>query len=531
MVDMMTGGQVTAATLAELGVKTIFSVSGNQILPIYDAAPEAGIRIIHMRHESAAAYAAAAAAEVTGEPGVLLVSAGPGHIASFTGIAVAASMELPLVCISGGSAVKDRGRGAFQELDQRSIARATCKDALDATEVDQIRPTLARAYRLAVSGIPGPVHVTIPVDMLNGSTSTQQRIQAQVTTDSISPSVRGTLTRMATALSEAQRPLVIVRPSAGRGETGAALGDLCRALRIEPVITECPRGLSDLKYADIVRHYRESDCALVIGPADFSVGFLSEDAIASDGQVLHIDAPGEPQPQRKPNLHAQAPVRDAIEHILERIPDSPATTSAWSSHFELTRVENGSASPEPVGLHPLQVASTVRETLESEDLVVLDGGEFCQWMRLGLRDAPCPVLWNGKLGAIGGAIPMAIGARAAGHTGRLIVALGDGSAGYHLSEFETAARYGLAFTAIVGNDARWAAEWHQQVTRYGADRTFETSLLPARYDQAAVGFGGAGVHVTDAVALSYSLAASLPAAQATLLNVPVLPIPSPAEIH
>ena len=527
---MMTGGQVTAVTLAELGVKTIFSVSGNQILPIYDAAPEAGIRIVHMRHESAAAYAAAAAAEVAGEPGVVLVSAGPGHIASFTGIAVAASMELPLVCISGGSAVKDRGRGAFQELDQRQIARATCKDALDVTEVDQIRPTLARAFRLATSGVPGPVHVTIPVDMLNGATDALQRIQAQLTADSMSSTVRGMLTRMATALGEAQRPLVIARPSAGRGANGKALDALCQALRIAPVITECPRGLSDLKYADIVRHYRESDCALVIGPADFSVGFLSEEVLATNGQVLLIDAPGEPQPERKPNLHAEAPVLEAIEHILERLPDNPATAPAWSSYFELTGVGNGSASPEPVGLHPLQVAAAVRETLDADDLVILDGGEFCQWMRLGLRDAPCPVLWNGKLGAIGGAIPMAVGARAAGHTGRLIVALGDGSAGYHLSEFETAARYGLAFTAIVGNDARWAAEWHQQVSRYGPERTFETSLLPARYDQAAVGYGGAGVHVTDAVALSYSLAASLPAAQATLMNVPVLPIPSPAEI-
>jgi acetolactate synthase I/II/III large subunit len=527
----MTGGQITAATLAELGVKTIFSVSGNQILPIYDAAPEAGIRIVHMRHESAAAYAAAASAEITGLPGVVMVSAGPGHIAAFTGIAVAASMELPMICISGGSAVKDRGKGAFQEIDQRQIARATCKDALDVTEVDQIRPTLARAWRLALSGVPGPVHVTIPVDMLQGSTPEFQRIQVQASSDAIGSQDKAILTRMAAALAEASRPLVIARPSTGRGDTAALLRSLCEALKIAPVITECPRGLSDLKYAEIVRHYRDSDCALVIGPADFSVGFLSTDVLAGDGKVLLIDAADEPAPERKPNLHVSAPVNLAIEHLLERIPDSVATDTAWSSHFTVTRLENGASSPEPVGLHPLEVAAAVRNELTADDLVILDGGEFCQWMRLGLRDAPCPVLWNGKLGAIGGAIPMAVGARAAGHTGKVIVALGDGSAGYHLSEFETAARYGFAFTAIVGNDARWAAEWHQQVSRYGSDRTFETSLLPARYDQAAVGFGGAGVLVTDAVALGYSLTASLPAAQPTLLNVPVLPIPSPAELH
>lgn len=526
----MTGAHIAAMTLAELGVKTIFSVSGNQILPLYDAVVDHGIRIIHMRHESAAAYAAAGASEVTGEPGVVLVSAGPGHVATLTGIAVAASMELPLVYISGASAVSDRGRGAFQEIDQRQIARSVCKEALDVTEVDQIRPAIARAWRLALSGVPGPVQVTLPVDVLHAATSAMQRIQSQPTADSLTPADKSTLTRMATALGEAQRPLVIARPSAGRGQAGTHLKNVSRSLGIEPVITECPRGLSDLKYADIVKRYRESDCALVVGPADFAVGFLAEEFLAREGRILLIDAPDEPIPERNPNLHARVSVEPALEHILERLPDSPSTQAEWSAQWPISGVQNGSTSAEPVGLHPLQVAMVVREELKAGDLVVLDGGEFCQWMRLGLRDAPCPVLWNGKLGAIGGAIPMAVGARAAGHTGRLIVALGDGSAGYHLSEFESATRYGLAFTAIVGNDARWAAEWHQQITRYGADRTFETSLLPARYDQAAIGYGGAGAHVTDAVALAYSLSASLPATQPTLLNVPVLPIRSPAEL-
>ena len=528
--ESLTGGQVAAATLAELGVRTIFSVSGNQILPLYDAVIEAGIRIVHMRHESAAAYAAAGASEVSGLPGVVLVSAGPGHIATLTGIAVAASMELPLIYISGASAVADRGRGAFQEIDQRQIARSVCKDALDVTEVDGIRPALARAWRLATSGVPGPVQVTLPVDMLNGKTNGMQRIQSQTNVETLSSSERSTLTRMAGALAEAERPLVIARPSAARGASGVLLQQVCAALGIEPVVTECPRGLSDLKYADVVKRYRDSDCALVIGPADFSVGFLEPEFLATEGRILLIDAPDEPEPQRKPNLHARVAVELALAHILERIPASVATAQSWSEQWPIAGFKNGSSSPEPVGLHPLQVAMVVREELQAGDLVVLDGGEFCQWMRLGLRDAPCPVLWNGKLGAIGGAIPMAIGARAAGHTGRLIVALGDGSAGYHLSEFESATRYGLPFTAIVGNDARWAAEWHQQVSRYGSDRTFETLLLPARYDQAAIGYGGAGVHVTDAVALAYSLSASLPATQPTLLNVPVLPMRSPAEL-
>lgn len=526
----MTGAALAATTLAEIGVRTIFSVSGNQILPLYDTLPDAGIRIIHMRHESAAAYAAAAASEVTGEPGVLLVSAGPGHVAALTGVAVALSMELPLLFLSGASAVQDRGRGAFQDLDQRQVARAVCKDVLEVTSVEQIRPTLARAWRLAISGVPGPVHVTLPVDTLTATTATMQRVQVLPVADSLSSQERGTLTRMATALAEASRPLIIARPSAARGAAGASLAGVAERLQIEPVVTESPRGLSDLKYSEIVGRYRESDCALVVAPADFAVGFLDENVLATDGRVLLVDDTGDPEPERKPSFRVHAPAEVALDHILERLPERTATDPSWSANWPLTTIKDGASSPEPVGLHPLEVAGVIRDALQPGDLVILDGGEFCQWVRLGLRGLPNRILWNGKLGAIGGAIPMAVGARAAGHEGRVIVVLGDGSAGYHLSEFETATRYNLPFTAIVGNDARWAAEWHQQVARYGSDRTFETSLLPARYDQAATGFGGAGVHVTDAVALSYSLAASLPATQPTLLNVPVLPVRSPAEL-
>lgn len=526
----MTGGQIVAATLAELGVTTFFSVSGNQILPIYDAAADAGVRIIHMRHESAAAYAAAGWTEVTGIPGVLLVSAGPGHLAALTGVGVARSMELPMLYLSGASPVAERGLGAFQDLDQRQAARAVCKDALDVASVEAIRPTLARAWRLALSGIPGPVHVTLPADTLMESSTVLQRIQIEAPAENLTTQQRSTLTRMATALAEAERPLVIARPSAARGEAGMLLRELTSRLGIEPVVTECPRGLSDLKYAEIIKRYPESDCALVIGPADFSVGFLNEKAIATAGRVLLIDDDGDPEPSRKPNLSVAAPVGMSLVHLIERLPGSTSIESTWAAHWPIEALANGSTSSEPLELHPLQIAAAIHEALQPEDIVILDGGEFCQWIRLGLRDIPNRVFWNGKLGAIGGAIPMAIGVGAAGHEGRVIVVLGDGSAGYHLSEFETASRYGLPFTAIVGNDARWAAEWHQQLARYGNDRAFETTLLPARYDQAAAGFGGAGVHVTDAIALAYSLSASLPAAQPTLINVPVLPIRSPAVL-
>jgi len=180
------------------------------------------------------------------------------------------------------------------------------------------------------------------------------------------------------------------------------------------------------------------------------------------------------------------------------------------------------------GIHPLQVASLVREFLEPDDVIVLDGGEFAQWIRFGLRDIPNRVLWNSKLGGIGGSIPLAVGIAAAGHRGRTIVFVGDGAAGYHLSEFETAARHGLPFVAIVGNDGRWAAEWHMQVGRYGAARALATDLSPARYDVVARGLGATGDDIHDLASLRAARAARLAEGRPACLNVHVPSLPSPA---
>lgn len=526
-----TGGRDVVETLATLGLTTIFSVSGNQILPIFDAAPDAGIRIIHMRHESAAAYAAAAWSEMSGTAGVVLVSAGPGHIASFTGIAVAASMELPLICISGGSPVMLRGAGAFQEFDQQAIPAATCKAALDVTSANDVWASLQRAFDLATSGVPGPVHLTIPSDVLNGQVTERTPVQESNPVPELTGDEQSTLVKMAEALGRAERPLIIARPSAGRHDQSDVLWSLCGLVGIEPVITECPRALSDLKYLEIIQDYRRSDCALVIGPADFTVGFLETDTIAGQGKVLLIDAPGEPVPARSPDLHVRVDAGQAMAFLLERLEETNAIEDSWSAHWPIPPAGTHQSPVEDGQVHPLRVALEVRSRLTSDDIVVLDGGEFCQWMRLGLRDAPCRVFWSGRLGAIGGSIPMAIGVRASGHQGRLVVAAGDGGVGYHLTEIETAARYGLAMSVIVGNDALWAAEWHQQVSKYGEGRTFDTSLTPARYDLAATGFGGTGWLVSDDASLTSALDESLATDGPSLLNVTVAPLASPAAIH
>jgi acetolactate synthase-1/2/3 large subunit len=525
---MMTGGQIVAQTLRELGVDTIYSVSGNQILPVYDAAIDSGLRIIHMRHESAAAYAAGASAELSDRPGVLLVTAGPGFLGATIGVATIKSMELPLLFLSGASATSDAGAGGFQDLDQGGVARVICKATMSVSSIKEIPTILTSAWRLAQSSVPGPVHVSLPSDILLAVSPEMPCVQKPQPVGEFAHADESTLSAMAHRLMEAKRPLIIARQSASRGAAGKALHTLAHQLGIGPIITESPRGLSDLKSREIVSHFRDSDCLLAICPADFAVGFLAESVIARTSSILQIDAPGDPQPLRAADLRTQVSPERALLYLAQVTKGHEPRLGAWGRLWSLPQTSEQLPASSPDGLHPLEVAQQVRELLEPEDILVLDGGEFCQWIRLGLRDVPNRMFWNSKLGGIGGSIPMAIGIAATGHPGRTIVFIGDGSFGYHASEFETAVRYTLPILVIVGNDGRWGAEWHQQVSRYGQSRTYGTDLLAARYDQVANGFGASGFHATDSASLHEALLASFSRSQQACLNVQILSVQSPA---
>ncbi len=525
-----TGGEFVCDALAAADASTIFSLSGNQILPVYDAAGDAGIRIVHTRHESAAAYAATAWSEITGATGVVLTSAGPGFLAALQGVAACRSMELPLIFLSGDSSLAEADRGAFQALDQLRIAGSVCKASLAVNSVEDISPMISQAAMLARSGIPGPVHVSLPGDVLADSAIlTEQEHKEdnrQLTDEQVS-----TVEEIARHLVNARRPLILARPSAARDRAGDYLNQIAASLRIEPVIIEAPRGLADLKYASLTASFARSDCALVIASPDFALGYLSKRIVASNGAVLLVSAAGDPESEREVDLHLQGEPALVLQELAGLLVDSDVVDAAWSSLWPI-------ATPPPAGssgpgkIHPLAITQELRMLTDPGDIFVLDGGEFCQWIRLGLRDVPNTVLWNGKIGAIGGAIPMALGAAIAaeGSQRRVIAIMGDGAAGYFFSEFETMARYGLPIISVIGNDARWAAEWHLQVTRYGAGRTFETELLPARYDRVASGFDAYGEHVTAARDLPGALQEALGRNSASCVNIEIASIPSPAAM-
>jgi acetolactate synthase-1/2/3 large subunit len=258
------------------------------------------------------------------------------------------------------------------------------------------------------------------------------------------------------------------------------------------------------------------------------LGFFAESVIAGKGKLIVIDTPVDPPLRRTPAIHTQVLPQYAIEYLVGKTESGGRCDPDWSrlwNHRPAADIAIEAVSNE---VHPLEVANCIRKTLRPDDILSVDGGEFCQWIRQGLHDVRNRWLWNSKFGIIGNSIPMALGVMAAGHRGRTIAIMGDGGCAYHIAEFEAAARYGLPFTAIIGNDARWGAEWHLQAHRYGPDRTFDTDLLRARYDHVAAGYGALGFHAQSAAAFREALDAALASGKPACINVDVQSLRSPS---
>ena len=534
-----TGATLIARTLADAGVSCIFTVSGNQVLDVFDACLDVGIKLIHTRHEAAAGHMADAWGRLTGAPGVYLVSGGPAHCNGAVAAGIAGAAESPVLWLSGSGPLADRGRGGFQELDQVGLAATVCKAAWEATDAHTLPQLMADALALASADPPGPVHVTLPVDVQSqGVESDQVTTPDRSSGDAGAPDDVGDAAAILNLLAEAQRPLVLARTSFGRAAARRDLDAFLAQTGIPGAVVESPRGLHDPAQPGLVTAVGQADALLLVAPADFAVGFASPSVLASDCTVAQVVGAGEPVAPT-----AKVVMRVGAQEGLRRLA-AVAGERTWARHTwwqprvptdprdEPSATGGGEGAGE--GIHPFALCQAVLSPLGSDDCVALDGGEFGQWARLaaGAAGAAGPtVVLNGKFGPLGPGVPFAVAARLARPQARAVAFCGDGGAGYQLMELDTAQRYDLPVLVVVGNDARWGSEWHLQVERYGQDRTVATDLLPTRYDQVAAALGAHGECVTDEAALPAAVQRAYRAladGRSVLLNARITGLRGPA---
>jgi acetolactate synthase I/II/III large subunit len=539
---MPNGAELFVRSSIQLGIDTIFTLVGDHLNEVLAAAARAGIRVVDLRHESGVTHAADAWARLHRRPALSLVTGGPGHTNSLTGIATAQLAGSPLIAVSGSRATGLADRQGFQDIDQVGMARPVVKWAASPPSAAEIPFYLERAYRTANTGRKGAVHLTIPVDLFTGEAAGAPRdVSAAPEPAPAVPDVE----RAMALLRAAKRPVVI----AGSGVWWSGAEDALRRF-VEHTsiplytITMARGAVSDdhplaMGYADpALNHavhsvYREADVFLVIGKRiDYRLGLGGTRVFPADAKIVQIDV-HEPEfgMNRRVDEAILSDARVALEAMTAAAGREPWPTGTWLSRVRELRGEwqrrlahyDGGAP-----LHPAAFFHALREALPADVLYSWDGGDFAHWGRaiLPARQAG-GWLRLGPLGTIGSSLPNALALQLA-HPGRPVAAItGDGALGFYLAEMDSAVRHKLPIVLIVGNDAGWGLERELQSAATGSAETVACELQAARYDVVMQGFGGGGETVERVEEVGPAVRRAFAAGRPYCLNVRVRGARSP----
>lgn len=543
MTSKLRGADIVAQTLARLGHNTIFTLSGNHIMSIFDAAVETKAELIHTRHEAAAVHMADAWGRLTGEPGIAMVTGGPGHANAVGALFTALSAESPMVLLSGHAATWELGRGGFQEIRQADMAAPVSKASWTARSAATLGEEVGEALKIARSGRPGPVHLSLPSDLLDETVEANAIRWPDIRIARSPPSIGLTESAADAVLgiiAAAKRPVILAGPHLSSRTGRAMLARLEQATGAPSAVIESPRGANDATLGAFSDVIRQADLVVLLGKAlDFTIKWATGSGFAADVRVVSIDPDG--------TLVARAAREKGASLAFGCVADTVPAGQALIARAQAQGTKPDHAwlrdarammdmRPEswadlkgqgPGRLHAAQAFRALRPIVERdpETLLICDGGEFAQWGQSLL-----PVnkrMINSVAGAIGASLPFAIAGRVLDRKAPVIAVLGDGTFGFHMAEFETAVRHQTPFVAIVGNDACWNAESQIQKRDYGTDRMHGCSLLPARYDAVVAALGGHGELVERIDQLLPAVERALASGKPACINVQIESIAAP----
>jgi acetolactate synthase-1/2/3 large subunit len=533
------GADIVVRALERLGCERIFTLSGNHIMSLFDAALETRLDLVHVRHEAAAVHMADAWGRLTGKVGVAMVTGGPGHANAVGALYTALGAESPMLLLSGHAATWELGRGGFQEIRQADMAAPVSKASFTATAAATLGRDIGEAFRLATAGRPGPVHLSLPSDLLEERVESNAIVWPEARS-AVSPALPPAVADATlAALAGAARPIILAPPQLSTVSGRALLARLEAATRTPAVIIESPRGIADATLGAFSDLVGRADLIVLLGKAlDFTTRWLTGKTfdpnlrvIAIDPEAMLLDRAGKEMDGRLV-LGSIADVHGAAETLIARAAAMMPRDSTWLREARAALDNRPAAwanitAQTPDRLHPAEVFRALRPYVERDPDTVLicDGGEFAQWGQSML-----PVrrrMINGIGGSIGGSLSFANAARLAEPNAPIFVVLGDGTIGFHISEFETAVRRKLPFIAILGNDALWNAESQIQLREYGRDRMHGCELTPARYDLVVAALGGHGEFVTRATDLPAAIERALGSGKPACINIMIESIAAP----
>jgi acetolactate synthase-1/2/3 large subunit len=528
------GGEHAVAVAAAHGVETMFTLSGAHVFPMYDAAvhAEPPMRILDVRHEQTAVFAAEAVGKLTRTPGLAVLTAGPGITNGVSPITQASFSGSPLVVVGGRAPENRWGMGSLQELDHPPLLAPVTKSARTVTAVDAIGPAVDEAFSTARSPHRGPTFLDVPMDVFFDKATAHRpgpSVAAPLVPDPDDLAV------VAALLAEARHPVLVLGTDVwADGAEDAALR-LVEQAGLPAVTNGMGRGVVPGGHPLLVTKARgkafgAADLVVVVGtPLDFRLGygvFGGKDG-AAPARVVHLaDSPGQVSTHAELAASAAGDLTAVLDGVLESLSRARRKPdwSAWAEELRVTVAEAVTrdrelmaAGSDPV--HPARIYGELVPRLADDAVVIGDGGDFVSFAgKLVEPRRPGGWLDPGPFGCLGAGLGSAIAARLVRPSAQVVLLLGDGAAGMSLMDVDTLVRHGLPVVMVCGNNSAWALEKGPMQMLYGYD--VAADLAPqTRYDEVVRALGGGGETVTDPEAIGPALDRAFESGAPYLVNV------------
>jgi acetolactate synthase-1/2/3 large subunit len=530
------GGKLAAKALKQAGVECVFTLAGGHIMPLYDGMIDEGIRIIDVRHEQAAVHAADAWARCNpGNIGVAAITAGPGVTDGVTGIANAWRANSPILIFGGQGPFANLRRGSLQEMDHIGVVRPITKYADTIYQTHRIPEYIELAIRHAVSGIPGPAYLEIPMDVFMGEADEAEVTIPRIRTESprLSPD-RAEVRKAIELLQAAQRPMLMAGTSVKWSRATAEMNRFIAETHIPSYTNGMGRGTIPPESPEFLNRSRRDalqgiDCIILAGTLlDFRMRFGQ--TIPADAKIIQLEMDATLIGQnRQTDVPLVGNLACSFELLAEEMKNQGVQLdfSAWRDELRAIEVKaekkvQAALGSDDVPIDPQRMCREVRDWLDTLDdpIVIGDGGDI-----VATAAKIIPVKreggWMdpGPLGTLGVGMPFGLAAQLSNPDKKVVIVYGDGSFGLNGFEFDTAVRFGLPVIGVVGNDGAWGQMMRPQGAVYGWDRLQGTLLNFTRYDKVVEALGGHGEFVERPEEIRPALERAVASGKPALVNV------------
>ena len=535
----MNGAQWVIRTLRDRGVEYIFALCGNGLSPFLDACIDFKMKVIDVRNEQAASYMADTWGRMTRRLGVVAVSSGPGHTNALTGLANSFWDGGPMLLISGCSSQNTRGMDNFQELDQVGMVAPVSKYARMVTHAETLQHELNTALAAAVTGRPGPVHLTIPVDVFSAEINEDRLLRQDLPPAEVIQQCPGDadLARDAVEmLAAAERPFVVVGSGVFYAQAWNELAEFAKLTNI-PIVSHIwdrccieeaiPQymGITNTELNRAMPMLSQADAILVVGArVDYRLSHGRPPEVSRDSKIIRVDIePSEINRTVVPHIGVVGDPRSVLQQMLEEARRlGKWTNDGWLAEVRAQRdsliqkwEKRGHEDTWP--LPSIRICREIKRFLDRDVTFLLDGGNIGRWVHMTLFDRhPSHWFTCGASGVVGWGFPGAAAAKLARPDQPVLLLSGDGAAGFTITEIETALRFGTPYVAVIAHDGAWGIVADGQKE----GRRIASEFGEIRFDKLARALGAEGVFIEDPKQLGPSIEQGLQMDTVTIIHVP-----------